>query len=77
MAIFGSFVRGEQRSGSDIDILIEYREGSRRSLLDLVGLEEELSLLFGRKVDLLTIGGISPYLRDEILSSMKVIYERE
>jgi len=76
MAIFGSFVRGEGKKKSDVDILIEYGEGSRKSLLDLVGLEEELSLLLGKKVDLLTIGGISPYLREEILNSMRVIYER-
>lgn len=77
LAIFGSFVRRKQKRESDIDIIIEYREGSRKSLLDLVGLEEKLSLLFGRKVDLQTIAGISPYLKDEILNSMKVIYERK
>jgi uncharacterized protein len=75
LGIFGSFVRGEEKKGSDIDLLVEYRKGSRRSLLDLVALEEKISELFGRQVDLLTPGGISPYLRDEILNSVKVIYE--
>lgn len=77
MAIFGSFVRAEERKKSDIDILFKYSKGSRKSLLDLVGLEEELSGLFGRKVDLLTVESISPYIRDRVLSSIKVIYERE
>ncbi len=75
MAIFGSFVRGEEKKRSDVDMLFRYRKGSRKSLLDLVGLEEELSLVFGRKVDLLTIESISPYIREQVLNSMKVIYE--
>ncbi|GBE54557.1 nucleotidyltransferase domain protein [archaeon BMS3Bbin15] len=77
MGIFGSFIRGNQKIDSDIDILIKYKENSRKSLLDMVRLEEELSNLFGRKVDLLTIESISPYIRDEILKSRRVIYEAE
>lgn len=77
MALFGSYMRGEQKKKSDVDLLVEYRKGIPKSLLDLIGLEEELSALFGKKIDLLTIGGISPYLKDEILNSMKVIYERK
>ena len=47
----------------------------RKSLLDIIRIERELSTVLGKKVDLLTEAAISPYLRDTILSELKVIYE--
>lgn len=76
LALFGSFVRGEQKKKSDIDILIKFDTSKEKSLLDLIHTENELKELFGKKVDLLTQESISPYLRNEIISSMKVIYEK-
>ncbi|WXG44926.1 MAG: nucleotidyltransferase family protein [Promethearchaeati archaeon SRVP18_Atabeyarchaeia-1] len=70
-AIFGSYARGEERKGSDIDILIEF-EGDR-SLLDLAGLKIELEEVLGRKVDVLTYDSIHPLLRERILNEQKVI----
>ncbi len=64
--IFGSFVRGEQKKDSDVDILIEV-EGRKFSLLDLIGLEMELERKLGKKVDLLTYKGINPHLKKYIL----------
>lgn len=60
--IFGSYARGEQEKGSDIDILIEYKE----SLLKLVGLEMELEEKLGIKADLLTYKGVHPLLKNRI-----------
>ena len=76
MAIFGSFVRGEQKKKSDIDIAIKYADGKRKSLFDLVELEEKLKRLFGRKVDLGELDSISPYVIDYVKKDMKVIYEK-
>ena len=76
MAIFGSFVRGEQKRKSDIDIAIRYADGKRKSLFDLVELEEKLKRLFGRKVDLGEFDSISPYIIDYVKKEMKVIYEK-
>ncbi|KAF5411304.1 MAG: hypothetical protein C5S38_09580 [Candidatus Methanophagaceae archaeon] len=73
IAIFGSYARDEAKTESDIDILVEFSE--RKSLLDLVGIEQELSDVLGVKADLLTEKSISPYLIDRIKSEMKVIYE--
>jgi len=73
IAIFGSYVRGEAGPESDIDIIIEFK--GRKSLLDLVGIEQELSEALGIKVDLLTEKSISPYLIDRIRKEMVVIYE--
>ena len=61
---FGSVARGEATEKSDIDFLIQLEEG--RSLLDLIGFRQDLEDLFGRKVDVVSEGGVSPYLKDRI-----------
>ncbi len=72
ISVFGSYVRDEEKPGSDIDILVEFSE--RKSLLELVRIERELSEFLGIKVDLLTEKSISPYLIDTIRGQMEVIY---
>lgn len=62
--VFGSVVRGEETAGSDVDFLVKLESG--RTLFDLVGLKQALEDALGRRVDVLTEGGISPYLRDRI-----------
>ncbi len=62
--IFGSYVRGEEKKNSDIDILIEFND----SLLTLVGIEMELKKALKKKVDLITYKGISPYLKKYIMA---------
>jgi predicted nucleotidyltransferase len=64
--VFGSAARGDAGPASDVDLLVEMETG--RSLLDFVGLWQELEDLLGLKVDLVSEGGISPYLREQILS---------
>jgi len=64
--VFGSAARGDAGPASDIDLLVEMEPG--RSLLDFVRLWQELEDLLGVRVDLVSEGGISPYLREEILS---------
>jgi uncharacterized protein len=63
--VFGSVVRGEDVEGSDIDFLVEMEKG--RSYFDLVGFWQVLEDMLGRKIDVLTDGGLSPYIRDRIL----------
>ena len=63
-SLFGSYVRGDYRKDSDIDILVELPNGS--SLLDLVRLEKKLENALGKKVDLLTYNSIHPLLKDYI-----------
>ncbi len=72
VGIFGSMARGEAKKKSDIDLLVRFSK--RKSLLAVVRLERELSEALGRKVDLLTEGALSPYLRERILKEMRVIY---
>ena len=64
--IFGSLARGEADTDSDLDLLVTMEEG--RTLLDLVGLWQDLEELLGRKVDVISDGGLSPHLRERILA---------
>jgi len=56
VGIFGSFARGDNKKGSDIDILVEFKEAP--SLLTLIKIENDLSEILGVKVDLVTTGAL-------------------
>ncbi len=73
LGVFGSVARGEDTQQSDLDLLVSFSK--RKSLLALIHFERELSDIVGRKVDLLTESAISPYIRDNILADLLVIYE--
>jgi predicted nucleotidyltransferase len=62
--VFGSAARGEGGPASDVDLLVDMEKG--RNLLDLVGFWQDLEELLGCRVDVITDGGISPYLRERI-----------
>ena len=64
LRVFGSVARGEGVPGSDLDLLVDMEKG--RNLLDLVGFWQDLEELLGCHVDVITEGGISPYLRERI-----------
>ncbi|MGA2384963.1 MAG: nucleotidyltransferase family protein [Candidatus Bathyarchaeia archaeon] len=76
LAVFGSYVRGEQHRGSDVDIAIEFDQCKEKSLLDLIHIEYELSRVFKRKVDLGIFSSLHPYVIDDVKKEMRVIYER-
>ena len=69
--IFGSYARGEEKKGSDVDLLIKQK--GPKSLLDLVRLERELKEKLGIPVDLLDYQGLSPYLKERILKEERRI----
>ncbi len=71
--IFGSFARGEQNQDSDIDFLVEYDPEANVSLFDLVELKYNLEDAFRRKVDVVTEGALSKYIRPYVLKDRKVI----
>ena len=72
LGVFGSVARGEETEQSDIDLLVKFSD--RKGLLELVRLERLFSEAFGRKVELLTEAAISPYIRDDVLSDLQVLY---
>ncbi len=63
--LFGSVVRGEDQPDSDVDLLVDMQEN--RGLFDLIGLQQDIEKMLGRKVDVLTPDGINRYLKDRIL----------
>jgi uncharacterized protein len=69
--VFGSVLHGEDRDGSDIDILVDALPGA--TLFDLGGLQIELEEILGVKVEVLTPGEISHYFRDRVLAEAKPI----
>ena len=70
IGIFGSFVRGENKKESDVDILVEFEEVP--GLIKFIEIEEYLSKLLGRKVDLVRKPSIREELKDGILK--EVVY---
>lgn len=67
--LFGSAARGEDRPGSDLDLLVDMESG--RSLLDLVALGQDLEELLHRRVDVLTNGSVHPAIRPHILADAR------
>lgn len=64
--LFGSAARGEANADSDLDFLVDMEAG--RTLLDLAGLHQDLEDILGRRVDVVTERGLSPYMKDRILA---------
>ena len=71
LGLFGSFVRGEQRPKSDIDILVEF-EDDEIDLFEFIKLRDYLSDRFGRKVDLVMKDTLKPHIGKQVLS--EVVY---
>jgi hypothetical protein len=70
IGVFGSQVRGEQKKGSDLDVLVEFYETI--DLFELVELEDFLSESLGVKVDLALQSALKPRIKDRILG--EVVY---
>lgn len=76
LALFGSFAKNRQTVRSDVDLLVKFDKLKDKSLLDLIRAEREMKKVFHCKVDLVTEKSLSPYLRKNVLKSLRVIYER-
>ena len=75
LAFFGSVLRDDFSAESDIDVLVTFEPESRWSLFDFTDMQEELSRLLDRRVDLVSRGGLrNPFRRHEILSTRQVVY---
>jgi predicted nucleotidyltransferase len=61
---------------SDIDVLVEFEPTAPIGVFEMVDLRDELETLFQRQVDLGTPAGLSKYIREKVLESAQVIYER-
>ena len=77
-SLFGSVLTDEFRPDSDVDVLVEFAENAPWTLLDMVDMEEELKVIFGRDVDLITRSSVNQsanyLMRNSILSNVRNLY---
>ena len=64
--IFGSVARGEQRTDSDIDIIIDFDPAAPITVFDYVGVRDDIADLFGHPVDVIDRRGLKPELRQPV-----------
>ena len=74
LSVFGSFLRDDFNKESDIDLLVEFFPDHIPGLIKLAGMENELSSVLGRKVDLRTAEDLSRYFRNDVLESAEIKY---
>ncbi len=74
LSLFGSVLTDRFGPESDVDVLVEFEPGHVPGLFRFVGIEEELAVLIGRKVDLRTAAELSRYFRDEVVSRAEPVY---
>jgi len=74
LSLFGSILRDDFGPQSDVDVLVEFEPGARTGL-KFFAMQDELSDILGRKVDLNTVGFLSKYFRDRVLAEAEVQYD--
>lgn len=78
LQIFGSAVTGALQPGSDVDFLVDFLPGRADAFDDYTGLQQELSLIVGRPVDLVVRRAIrNPYLRASVEKYAEDVYVRQ
>jgi len=73
LALFGSVLRDDFTPESDVDVLVEFEAG-RTPGFAFVRMQDELSEILGRRVDLNTVNSLSKYFRDEVLAEAEELY---
>lgn len=74
LAVFGSVLREDFREDSDVDVMVSFLPSAHIGLVAFSKMELELSEIIGRRVDLVTKGGLKPLIRDSILSQSETLY---
>jgi uncharacterized protein len=77
LSLFGSILTERFRADSDVDVLVEFETDAAVTYLDLARMEQELSTMIGRKVDLRTPQELSRYFRQRVLTEALLQYERK
>ena len=73
LALFGSVLRDDFRSDSDVDVLVEFEPG-RTPGFGFIDVQDKLSEIIGREVDLNTAGCLSRYFREQVVSEARLVY---
>ena len=73
LALFDSVLRDDFGPGSDVDVLVEFERGKTPGLA-FFGMQNELSELFGRRVDLNTAGFLGSHFKDDVMAEVEVLF---
>lgn len=76
VSLFGSYVKGDSRQDSDIDVLVEFTPEATVGFFKFVRIQRDLSDFVKKDVDLLTPEALSQFFRDKVLNEAEIIYER-
>jgi uncharacterized protein len=76
LSLFGSVLRDDFNPESDVDVLVEFEPG-RAPAWEFFGMQDELTTLFGRRVDLNTPGFLSRYFRDQVQAEAQTLYDSQ
>lgn len=75
LSLFGSVIRDDFRTDSDVDVLLSFEPSAKWSLFDLVDIQEDLESMFGRPVDIVEKDALrNPFRRASILQDRKIVY---
>ncbi len=74
LSLFGSAARGEMRSDSDFDLLVDFLPGARPGLLGVSAMARELTQLLSRQVDLAVKPALKPLIRSGVLAEARLVY---
>ena len=75
LSLFGSVLRDDLGSASDVDVLVSFASDAEHTLFDMAELRDELQSLFGRPVDVVGARALrNPFLRHEIMRARRVVY---
>jgi len=75
VSLFGSYVHGDFKEDSDVDVLIEFTPTAKVGFFKYFDIRENIEKHLQKKVDLLTPEALSKYFKDEVVSQAKTIYE--
>jgi predicted nucleotidyltransferase len=75
LSLFGSVLRDDFTKESDVEVLVEFEPGKTPGL-DIITMEDELSSIINRQIDLRTLADLSRYFREQVLIEAMVIYEQ-
>jgi predicted nucleotidyltransferase len=74
--LFGSYINGNAREESDVDVLIDFEPAAVIGFFEFVEIQRYLADALGKTVDLLTPESLSKYFRDEVLKQAELVYEK-
>jgi predicted nucleotidyltransferase len=74
LSLFGSVLRGDSASDSDVDFLVEFEPGHTPGLFGIAGMESELTQMVGRQADLRTAEDLSRYFREQVVREAELQY---